>query len=117
MHTVFGLVLIVHLVGMSAILGSWLAAFRAPRVLPGMVHGALTQLVTGVILVGLLEAGAGDDDAHVDYPKIGVKLAIALVVTVLSWVNRKRDDAVPPGVVHAIGALALVNVAVAVLWS
>ena len=56
-----------------------------PRVLPGMVHGALLQLVTGVVLVGLHEAGAGDDD--VNNAKIGVKLLVTLVVVGLAWVT------------------------------
>jgi hypothetical protein len=42
---------------------------------------------------------------------------VALVVTVLIWVNRKRGDDVPAGVVHAIGGLTVLNVMVAVLWT
>ncbi len=81
-----------------------------------MLHGALTQLVTGIALVGMRESGVAESDVPLDNAKIAVKLAVALVVTVLLWVNRRRGDDVPAGVVHAVGGLALLNVFVAVLW-
>jgi hypothetical protein len=104
-----------HLLGMAAVVGSWLAVIRTPRILPGMVHGALTQLVTGVAMVGLRESGAVSGDEELDRAKITVKLGIAIVVAVLAWVNRRRDDP-PAGVVHTVGGLAVVNVLVAVFW-
>lgn len=119
MDILFGLIVVVHLIGMAAIVGSWMSTIRAPRVLPGMVHGALTQLVTGVLMVGLVESGAipdrdGDD---LNMTKLLVKLSIALVVAAVAWVNRRRADEVSPAVFHAIGGLALLNVLIAVLWS
>ncbi len=115
MEIVYHVVVVLHLLGMAAIVGSWLAVVRAPRMMPGFFHGALTQLVTGLALVGMLEADVVTRDEVLDHAKIGVKLAVALVVTVLVWVNRKREH-VPRGVVHTIGGLALFNVVVAVFW-
>jgi hypothetical protein len=115
MEFLYDLVVVVHLVGMAAVVGSWMSVLRAPRIVPGMVHGALLQVVSGLVLVGMREGGAVDGD--VNHAKIGVKLLIALVVAGLAWVNRKRADAAGPNVVHAIGGLALVNVAVAALWN
>ncbi|NLT54521.1 MAG: hypothetical protein GXX79_08120 [Actinomycetales bacterium] len=119
MDLLLGIVVVLHLLGMAAIVGSWSSTLRTPRVLPGMVHGALLQLVTGVVLVGLHEAGAGDDD--VNNAKIGVKLLVTLVVVGLAWVNRRRagsgpDGGVAPGIFHAIGGLTILNVVIAVLW-
>jgi hypothetical protein len=116
MEIVYHLVVVLHLVGMAVVVGSWLTVVRAPRLLPGMLHGALTQLVTGIALVGMRESGVAEADVPLDNAKIAVKLAVTLVVTVLLWVNRKRGDDVPAGVVHAVGGLALLNVFVAVLW-
>lgn len=116
MDLVYDLLVILHLLGMAAVVGSWLGVLRSPRVVPGMVHGALLQVVTGLALVGLREGGAVDDAGELDHAKIGVKLVVALVVAALAWVNRKRADSVPPALVHAIGGLALVNVVIAVLW-
>ena len=45
-----------------------------------MLHGVLTQLVTGVLLVGLAE-GVDSLDRSVDRTKIGVKLVVTLVIT------------------------------------
>lgn len=116
MSLVYDLLVVLHLLGMAAIVGTYLVALRTPRVLPGMLHGALTALVTGVILVGLREADVVDGHGEVDQTKIAVKLLVALVVAALAWVYRKRQDAAPAGVVHAIGGLAVLNVLVAVLW-
>jgi hypothetical protein len=117
MSTVYDLLVVLHLIGMASIIGSYLVVVRAPRFMPGFLHGALIQLVTGLAMVGLRESKAYNDPAGaLNHTKIGVKLLIALVVAVLAWVNRKRDDT-SAGVVHAIGGLALLNVLIAVLWA
>jgi hypothetical protein len=105
---------VLHLVGMAILVGGWLATARTPKVLPAMWHGALTQLVTGVALVGLASGGAVDRE--VDNAKVAVKLVVALVVAALVMVHRRKQG-VSPGTVHAIGGLALLNVLVAVFWS
>lgn len=115
MSLVYELLVVLHLLGMAAVVGSWFAVLRAPKVLPGMVHGALLQVITGLAMVGLRESGAVSDEEPLNRIKITVKLVIALVVLALAWVNRKREDA-PAGVVHTIGGLAVVNVLVAALW-
>ena len=116
MSIIYGLLLVLHLIGMASVVGSYLVTARAPKVLPGMLHGALLAIVTGVIMVGLRSSGAHDSpDGDVDHAKIGVKLLVALVVAALAF--RYRRTAAPAGVVHAIGALAVLNVVVAVLWT
>ena len=79
-----------------------------------MFLGALTQLVTGLILVGMVEGGAVDEE--INMTKISVKLAIVLVMTVLAFMGRKKT---PPQVAlwGAIGALSIANIFSAVLWS
>jgi membrane protein required for beta-lactamase induction len=108
----YDLLVVLHLVGMAAVVGGWITVLRAPRIVTGMVHGALLQVVTGVALVGLAE---GSVDRDLDYGKMTVKLVVALAVAVLAFLHRKRER-VPAGVVHAVGGLALLNVLVAVLW-
>jgi hypothetical protein len=76
-----------------------------------MFHGALTQLVTGLALVGIAEAAL---DADVDHMKVGIKLLILLVITGLVWANRKKE-AVSTGIWAAIGGLTIANVVIAVL--
>lgn len=113
MEIAYNLILILHFIGLASVVGGFLVQMRATDkgVNPAMWHGALTQLVTGVILVGLAEM----QDEDVDHAKIGVKLAITLVITVLAFVGRKRP--LPQtGMWAAIGALSIANIFIAVLW-
>ena len=116
MDLVYNSLVVLRLLGMAAIVGSWLAALKTPRILPGMLHGSLTQLITGLALVGMLESGAHHSETPINHPAIGVKLLIALVVTVLVVINRKKTTKAPANVVHAIGGLAILNVIIAVFW-
>lgn len=116
MDILIGIVLILHFVGLAALLGGVLVQVKDTiagkgRIIAAMIHGALTQLVTGVALVGLLQASGGD----VDNTKIAVKLAVVIVITVLVFVYRKKQP-LASWVVWLVGALTLANIAIAVLW-
>ena len=113
MSLLYDLFVVVHLLGMAAIVGGWMVAVRRPKVLPAMVYGAGAQLLSGLVLVGLAESGAVD--VEVDNTKIGVKLLVALVVAVLAF-RYRRKASVSRATLHAIGGLATLNVVVAVLW-
>jgi len=113
MQVIEHLVLLLHLFGMAAIVGS--AVFIARGAATGaLVWGARAQLVTGLILVGILEAGTDP----VNHAKIGVKLLIALIVVACAEVAavRSRKGEARPELVTASGALAVLNAAIAVLW-
>lgn len=113
MDFAYNLILILHFIGLASVVGGFLVQMRSAEkgVNPAMLHGALTQLVTGVILVGLAEM----QDEDVDHAKIGVKLAITVIVTVLAFVGRKKP--LPQtGLWAAIGTLAIANIVIAVLW-
>ena len=116
MDILIGIVLILHFVGLAALLGGVLVQVKDTiagkgRILAAMIHGALTQLVTGVALLGLLQSSGGD----VNNTKIAVKLAVVIVITVLVFVFRKRQP-LAPWVVWLVGALTIANIAIAVLW-
>ncbi|MFY9914480.1 MAG: hypothetical protein WAK18_07440 [Nocardioidaceae bacterium] len=113
MDFVRDVLLFLHLLGMASLLGGALVQLRDETqvVNSAMLHGALTQVVTGLLLVGVIE---GQNDP-LDHTKVGVKLAVALVITVLCWVNR-RKDAVPRGLFMGILLLTVGNVGVAVFW-
>lgn len=105
-----------HIVGIAALLGGFLTQMKAmgrgeARFVPGMLHGALTMLVTGAVLVGLNQA----DHHPVNPVKIGVKLALLVVILGLVYVKRDEEK-LPAGVFGAVGALTTVNVFIAVLW-
>ena len=104
---------VLHFIGLASLLGGFLVQIKTtPRVVNNaMVHGIITQLVTGVLLVGLAEA----DDAAVDNAKIGVKLAVAIVVAVLVFANRKRE-VLTTAAWGLIGGLTILNIVIAVFW-
>jgi len=114
MTILYGLVVVVHLIGMAGVVGGWMSVVRQPRVVPAMVYGSLISLVTGLLLVGLSYPVFGGE--NIDNAKISVKLVVALAIAVLVWVNRTKDG-IPKGLLHGIGLLAVLNVTVAVLWS
>ncbi|AKZ57655.1 Integral membrane protein [Streptomyces ambofaciens ATCC 23877] len=106
-----------HIIGIAALLGGFLTQMKAmgqgtARFTPAMLHGALTMLVTGVALVGLNQA----QDYSVDNIKIGVKLAVLIVVLGLVYVKRD-DETVEKPLFGLVGLLTVVNVFIAVLWT
>jgi len=104
---------VLHFIGLASLLGGFLVQIKtSPRVVNNaMVHGIITQLVTGVLLVGIAES----DDAPVDHAKVGVKLMVAVIVAVLVFANRKRD-VLSTGAWALIGGLTIANIVVAVFW-
>jgi predicted membrane protein len=112
---------VLHLVGMAALLGGFLVQIKAVRaktaeILPAMVHGAWTSLLTGLLLVGVREwelgMGGGED---LDHAKIAIKTVVVLIVVVLVMINRKKKP-VSGSVLGTIGALTFLNVVLAVFW-
>jgi hypothetical protein len=116
MSIVYDLIVAAHLIGMAAVVGAFFVVLRQPRYVPAFLWGAVTQLVSGLALVGIRQSGLQDDEEPLNNAAVGVKLLVALAVAVLAWQQRgKREDA-PTGMVHAIGGLAIVNVLVATFW-
>ncbi len=116
MDFIYNLVVILHFIGLASLVGGFIVQMPSPDkgVNAAMFQGALTQLVTGLIMVGMVEGGAVEDELNMT--KISVKLAVVLVVTVLAFIGRKKT---PPQVAlwGAIGALSIANIFIAVLWS
>ncbi len=124
MNLLHNLVLIVHFVGLAALLGGFLVQISAPKrgelriVNQSMRDGAITQLVTGVLLVGLAYPLNDQDptEALPDNAKITVKLLVALVIVAVVLLGRRKPAEAQQPYWAITGILALVNVCVAVLW-
>lgn len=106
-----------HIIGIASLLGGFLTQLRAmsdgtARFSPAMLHGALTMLVTGAILVGLNQA----DDQTVNNIKIGVKLALLVVILGLVYVKRDEEK-VENSLFGLVGGLTTANVFIALLWT
>jgi hypothetical protein len=115
MTTVYQLLLVLHLIGWAIVLGGTLATLRQRVVPKGALHGILTALVTGVLMVGLASSGVADVHEP-NTTKVAVKLVIALVVTALVVLGVRRPAKVTGGLLGAIVGLTAVNIAIAVLW-
>jgi hypothetical protein len=108
-------------VGLSALLGGFLVQIKALRaktaeILPAMVHGAWTALVTGLFLVGVREwelaIGGGED---LDHSKIAIKTVVVLIIAVLVMLKRKQKP-VTGAILGTVAGLTLLNVVLAVFW-
>jgi hypothetical protein len=111
METAQHVLVFIHLLGMAAVVGGYFAglANSPKRLTAGITHGTLLQFLTGVLLIGLAEVMDGDP---VNHTKFGIKIVTA-VILLLAW-PRRKDVSIASNTYHAIGVLALLNVAVAV---
>jgi hypothetical protein len=105
-----------HIIGIAALLGGFFTQMKAMgagtvRFVPGMLHGALTMLVTGVALVGFNEVNG----AQLNNVKLTVKLALLVVILALVYVKRDEEK-VDKAVFGTVGLLAVANTFIAVLW-
>ena len=113
METLRLVLLFVHILGFTALLGGLLVQLRSePKVVNSLMRdGAGTAFLAGLLLVGVLESLGTPD-----HTKIGVKFAIALVILVLVMVNLRKPS-IPQGLYYGLLALTVVNIGVAVFWS
>ncbi|QYH34628.1 hypothetical protein [Salinibacterium sp. M195] len=121
---IISVLVVFHILGLALIIGSFALQLRRKQGFEfgTMLIGAITQLVTGLALVGLLQMA----DEEVNNAKIAVKLVFAIVVLVSVLVARSRQaKALTAGTsekkaalpfLHLAGMGALINVLVAVLW-
>ncbi|MBA2574751.1 MAG: hypothetical protein H0V02_08210 [Nocardioidaceae bacterium] len=113
METLRDALLFVHLIGFGALFGGAFVQFRDEMrvVNAAMLYGALTQVLSGILSVGVIEG----NDEEINHTKIAVKFSIGLVVALLCWVNRRKLD-LPHGLFWGILALTVTNVGLAVFW-
>ena len=114
MDLVYDLLVVLHLIGWAIVLGGTLVNLRTPKIATGVLHGILTALVTGILLVGIASAGLAGHDPNT--AKIAVKLVVAVIVATLVILGLRTPSRVTTGYVGAIAGLTAVNIAVAVLW-
>ena len=119
MRIIFDSLLILHFIGLAALLGGFMTQARGlrdgtARIDTGILHGGYTMGATGLLMVAL-----GIADAHIvgalAVAKYTVKLVLLAALLVIAIVYRKREP-VPAAALIAIGALALADIVVAVVW-
>ncbi|MGY4710000.1 Fe-S protein [Mycolicibacterium sp. CBM1] len=117
MELLRNVVVLVHIVGFATTFGAWVAEaaarrFRTTRV---MDYGLLVSLISGLALAAPWPAGV-----VLNYPKIGVKLAILVIIGGLLGIGnarqRRTGEPVARPVFAAVGLLSLTAAGIAVLW-
>lgn len=117
METLRNVVIWIHLIGFAVTFGAWAteAATRRPRTTRVMDYGLVVSLVSGAILAAPWPAGV-----DINYVKVGIKLAILVVLGGLLGMGnarqRRTGEAVPRGLFYAVGVLSLLAAGIGVIW-
>jgi hypothetical protein len=112
---------VLHFLGLASLLGGFITQMKAmaagtAKIVPAMVHGAWTMLITGVALVGVAEwRGAMGAAIEVDHMKVGIKSLVLAAILVLVLHFKKKDSVKAP-VFGVIGLLTILNIVLAVFW-
>ncbi len=110
-------VVLVHIVGFAITFGAWVteAAARRFRVSRVMDYGLLVSFLTGLALAAPWPSGI-----VLNYPKIGTKLVILVILGgVLGMGNarqRRTGEPVPRALFYTAGLLSLAAAGIAVIW-
>lgn len=110
-------VVLLHIVGFAVTFGAWVAEAAAKRFrfTRTMDYGLLLSLLTGLALAAPWPAGI-----ELNYPKIGVKLVILVIIGALLGMGSARQkrtgNAVPRPLYWSVGVLTFAAAAIAVLW-
>ncbi|MFF2811746.1 hypothetical protein ACFVT2_32160 [Streptomyces sp. NPDC058000] len=117
MDVVINVFVALHIIGIASLLGGFLTQMKAmsagtARFVPAMLHGALTMLVTGIVMVGLNQM----QGHSLNNIKIGIKMAVLVVILALVYVKRDEEKLAKP-LFGAVGGLTMLNIFIAVLWT
>lgn len=109
-------VVLIHITGFAVLFGAWLveAVARRLRFTRLMNVGLVITTVAALILAAPWPAGT-----ELNYVKLGVKLAILLIIGAImgmTTARQRRTGSVPPWAFWLVGILTFTNAAIAVLW-
>ena len=113
MDFVYTALVVLHVVGIVAIGYGFFKelAKKTFGVNIAMLHGASTQLLTGVLMVGLRESGIVEDEDALNMSKIALKLIIAIAIIALYSIGKRKAEQKLYWAL--IGALTLANIVIA----
>jgi hypothetical protein len=115
-------ILVLHFVGLASLLGGFLVQIKTlksgtSKIIPAMIHGAWTMLITGLLLVGIREwmSALDPSSAELDNIKVAVKSIVVTLILVFVMINRKKDT-LKSSTMALIAGLTVLNVVLAVFW-
>lgn len=113
MDTLKNIFVFIHFLGLAALIGGafvqWNAAVKQAS--PTMVWGARVQLITGIILLALVEM----TEKQVHHAKFAVKLVV--LIAILGILESSRRRGLSNGGFMAAMWLSILNVALALFWT
>lgn len=121
MEIVRDVLLILHIVGFAGVFAGAISQLPkvkegVARISGGVLHSSWLLLLTGVGLVGMLYARAGEPGVpEVNNMKIGIKTLVLIAIVVIALVNKKKEK-VSGAVIGSILGLSVLNVILAVAW-
>ena len=109
MSFLISLFVVLHMICWAVALGTWVASARTRVPNKGMAHATAGALVLGIVLAALVSIGG--DPNHM---KLGIKLLLAIVATVLAYIANRKQTETPSAVWFGIPTAIIVNIVVAV---
>lgn len=108
-QTVF---VLLHIAGLAGLVAAGVLALMGKAgAKAAAFHSALLQLVSGLVLVGLMYAA----EEEPNNTKLGVKLLVLLAIIGLAAANRRKPEINKTAYV-VIAVLAIVNATIAWVW-
>lgn len=117
METLRHIVLFIHLIGFAVLFGAWVVQAFGQRRFTALMNWGL--LIAGIAGLALAAPWGLAEGAVMNYPKIGTKLVILIIIGGLLGAGmgrQKKTNAVPPVLFWLVGLLTLANAGIAVLW-
>lgn len=115
METIVEFVVALHLLGMAAIVGGWIAVRAgAPSALTVLVWGARVQLVLGLVLVAVVQANKEQINTWFMITKLLVSVGVVALAEMSA--ARARKGSVWAGLANGALILTVANIFVATMW-
>lgn len=114
-----------HVLGATMVVGIWFAHFKQGIVVPGQFHAALLQVITGFALYFIMMSKLDSESSTMFHMFVGIKMLLGLIVAVAAFIGQKKYKAARTagnmelarnvGLAHAVGGLGLINIAIATI--
>ncbi len=108
MEFLSSLLVLLHFLSWALVLGLSVGFLRRGEVPKGLMHGAISALVTGLLIVGVWEMR----DLDVNHVKVAIKLVLAAVIAVLAVRAERRPGG--DGLLAPVAGLTVLNMVIAV---
>ena len=116
MNIVYNIMVFLHIIGAAMIVGIWIGQMKKPTVHPRQFDGAVLQLITGIVMMGLHPGPGHGRQLLQARHQAGHRPRRRSCSPSSAAASTRRAKPVSKGLAHSVGGLALLNVAIATLW-